>query len=405
MSALKIAPDIYWVGAVDWNIRHFHGYTYSTHHGTTYNAYLIIDDAVTLIDTVHAPFTHELIENIQQIVPLDRIENIIANHVETDHSGALPHLLKRCPKATVYGTEKCRDGLAKQYQLTWKNSDTNAGGGHFKVVKTGDTIKLGKRSLSFIEAPMIHWPDSMFTYCPEEKLLLPNDAFGQHYATSERFNDTVDPNTLMYEAKVYYANILWPLGSVIARKIDEINNMKLRIDMIAPSHGVIWRKNPIDIVNAYTLWAKNATRQKIVIVYETMWQATAAMARKIAEGAIDSGKEVLLYDITQSDRTDIVTEMLDAKGFIIGSSTHDNDMLPNLAAFLELLKGLKPMSRIGAAFGSYGWAGGAIKEIEDVMKKCGIEQAVPGIGVKYSPTPDELKQCYDLGKSIAARIG
>jgi len=403
MSALKIAPNIYWVGAIDWNIRHFHGYTYTTRHGTTYNAYLIVDDTVTLVDTVYAPFTQELVENIRQIVPLEKIGYIIANHIETDHSGALPYLLKHCPQATVFGTEKCKDGLAKQYQIDWNAPGKEAG--RFKTVKTGDTLKLGKRTLSFIEAPMIHWPDSMFTYCPEEKLLLPNDAFGQHYATSERFDDSVDEAELLYEAKVYYANILWPLSSVIARKIDEVLNMKIPITMIAPSHGVIWRKKPLDIVNAYKKWAQNTTRQKIVIVYETMWGATAKMAQKIVEGIIDAGKEVVVFDITQSDRTDIITEMLDAKGYLIASSTHDNDMLPNLGGFLELFKGLKPVGRIGGVFGSYGWAGGAIKEIEDVLKKAGIDLVNTSLGVKYSPTPEELKQCYDWGRSFAAKIG
>ncbi|MDD4894848.1 MAG: MBL fold metallo-hydrolase, partial [Candidatus Omnitrophica bacterium] len=239
MSFLKILPDIYSVGVVDWSVRTFHGHTYTTNRGTTYNAYLILDEKIALVDTVYGPFADELIENIRQVVPVEKIDYIIANHVETDHSGALPALMKLCPKAKILGTAKCKEGLYRHYYGDWD----------FEVLKTGDKLKLGKRSLSFIEAPMIHWPDSMFTYCPEEELLMPNDAFGQHYATSERFNDEVNECELMDEAAKYYANILWPLGQVISRKIEEVVKMGISIKMIAPSHGVIWRRDPMKIVN------------------------------------------------------------------------------------------------------------------------------------------------------------
>ncbi|MCM8789466.1 MAG: MBL fold metallo-hydrolase [Candidatus Omnitrophica bacterium] len=240
MSALKILPDIYSVGVVDWNVRTFHGHTYSTNRGTTYNAYLIIDEQVTLVDTVMRGFDDELIENIRQVVAPEKISNIIVNHVEVDHSGALPSIIKLCPKAKVYGTEKCKEGLRRHYYL-----DLN-----FQVVKTGDKIKLGKRELMFIEAPMIHWPDSMFTYCPQDSLLMPNDAFGQHYATSMRFDDETDPCALMDEAAKYYGNILWPLSAIILKKIEDIRKMGIPIKMIAPSHGIIWRREPMKIVEA-----------------------------------------------------------------------------------------------------------------------------------------------------------
>jgi flavorubredoxin len=272
------------------------------------------------------------------------------------------------------------------------------------VVKSGDNIPLGKRTLTFLEAPMIHWPDSMFTYCPEEKLLLPNDAFGQHYATSRRFDDEVDQCALMDEAEKYYANILWPLGAVILRKIEEVQKMGIPIKMIAPSHGIIWRRDPAKIVEAYVGWAKNTTKAKVVVVYETMWGATGTMARKITEGLIDKGIEVKLFDITQSDRTEVIKEMLGARGFIIGSSTHDNGMLTAIAGFLDFLKGLNPKNRVACVFGSFGWAGGAIKQIENILKEAGIEVTQPGLGVRYRPDQDEIKRCYDFGSEFAAKL-
>ena len=318
MKPVEIKKGIYWVGAIDWNMRSFHGHTYSTVRGSTYNSYLIVDEKIALVDTVYGPFAKELIEKIRDIIPPEKIDYLIANHVETDHSGAMPELLKLCPKAKVYCTQKCKEGLYRNYYENW----------NFQIVKTGDKLKLGKRTLTFIEAPMIHWPDSMFTYCAEEELLMPNDAFGQHYATSERFDDETDQCALMDEAEKYYANILWPLGSIILRKIEDVLKMNISIKMIAPSHGIIWRKDPMKIISSYVKWAKNEVKPKAVIAYESMWNSTEKMARKILEGVVDGGAEARLFDVAQSDRTNVITAMLESKGFIIGSSTHDNDMLP-----------------------------------------------------------------------------
>lgn len=390
----EIIPDVYWVGAVDWNLRNFHGHTYTTKRGTTYNAYLILDDKVTLVDTVYGPCAEEMIERIRQIIEPEKIDYIIANHVERDHSGALPEIVKLCPRAKILGTAKCKEGLYKHYYCNWD----------FRTVKTGDKLKLGKRTLTFIEAPMLHWPDSMFSYLIEDQILLPNDAFGQHYATGERFDDEVDEAILMDEAAKYYGNILWPLSSLVLRKIEEIQKLNIPIKMIAPSHGVIWRKEPMKIVNAYLSWAGNETKPKVVVVYETMWGATEKMARKIAEGIIDSEITVKLFDINQSDRTEIIKEMLDAKGYIIGSSTHGSDMLTNIAGFLEFLKGLKPKNRIACVFGSYGWAGGAVNSIEEILKETGIEVVQPGISIKYVPDESEIKRCYEYGRKFAKRV-
>jgi len=394
MKPIEIKKGIYSVGVVDWNIRNFHGHTYTTSRGSTYNSYLIVDEKIAVVDTVLGSFSDEFIERIKEVVPPEKIDYVIANHVETDHSGAMPALMKLCPKAKVYCTQKCKEGLYRNYYENWD----------FQIVKTGDKLKLGKRTLAFIEAPMIHWPDSMFTYCREEELLMPNDAFGQHYATSERFDDEVDECALMDEAAKYYGNILWPLGSLILRKIEEILKMNIPIKMVAPSHGIVWRKDPMKIINSYVRWAKNETKPKVVIVYETMWGATDKMARKMSEAIIDAGLDVKLFDIAQSDRTEVIKEMLEAKAFLVGSSTHDNDMLTAIAGFLEFLKGLKPKNRIAAAFGSYGWSGGAVASIEKALKEGGIEVAQPGISVKYMPDANEYKNIYRFAKDFAGKV-
>lgn len=394
MSVIKILPDVYSVGAVDWNVRTFHGHTYATKRGTTYNAYLIIDEKITLVDTVYGPFSQELIENIRQVIPIDKIGYIIANHVETDHSGALPEIMKLAPQAKIFGTERCRDGLYRHYYKNWD----------FQVVKSGDKLKLGKKNLEFLEAAMIHWPDSMFTYCPEEELLMPNDAFAQHLATKERFADEVDQCVLWDEAEKYYANILWPLSPIILKKIEEMRKLNIPLKIIAPSHGVIWRRDPLQIINKYVGWAKNEALPKVVLVYESMWGATEKMARKIVEGIEQEGLSVKLFEITGSERTEVIKEMLDARGFIFGSSTHDNGMLTTMAGFLDFVKGLKPRNRIAAAFGSYGWAGGAVKQIEDIAKEAGLELVASGLQVKYMPDKDDLDKCFELGRNFAVAI-
>ncbi len=394
MGSLEIKKDIFWVGAVDWNIRNFHGYTFSTKNGTTYNAYLILDEKLALIDAVYGPFSDEMIVNIKKIVLPERIDYIVVNHVETDHSGSLPQLLKLCPKAKLFGTLKCKEGLYRHYYGNWD----------FQIVKTGDRLKLGKKTLEFIEVAMIHWPDSMFTYCPEEQVLFSNDAFGQHYATSERFDDEIGQATLMDEAAKYYANILWPFSSIILKKIEEIKRLNISIKMIATSHGLIWRKDPEKIIERYLAWARNETKSEAVLVYETMWGATEKMARKIAEGIIDSGVKIKFFDINKSDRTEIIKEMLECKGFIFGSSTHDNDTPPNFAGFLKFLKGLKPKNRIAAVFGSYGWAGGAIASIGNILKETGIEIVQPSLGIQFVPDENELARCYAFGRDFAKKI-
>ena len=394
MKPSAIAPGIYSVGVVDWNARHFHGHTYSTKRGTSYNSYLIVDEKITLIDTVYGPFASELIENIRAIVPPEKIDTIIVNHVETDHSGSLPEILKLCPRAKLYGTAKCQTGLEKYYHEKWD----------FHVVKTGDKLKLGKRTLTFLEVPMIHWPDSMFTYLVEDQILFSNDGFGQHYATSEHFDDEVPNAVLMEEAAKYFANILWPFSHLITKKLDEIAQLKMPIKMIATGHGISWRKDPGQILSAYRKWAANETFPKIVVAYETMWGSTEKMARKIVEGITGEGVSVQLFDVAESDRTEMIYALFSAKGYLFGSSNHDSGLLPNIVAFLDFLKGLKPKNRIGAAFGSYGWSGLAVKQLETILQEAGIEQKQPSLAVQYAPDAEGLESCYEFGRAFARLV-
>ncbi len=394
MPPIKVLENIFWVGAVDWNIRHFHGFTYSTHRGTTYNAYLIVDKKTALIDSVYGPFAEEMIERIREIIDPSKIDYVVANHVETDHSGAIPEILKLAPQAKVIGTARCKEGLQKHYFGNWD----------FQVVKTGDEINLGERSLRFIEAPMLHWPDSMFTYIEKDALLLPNDAFGQHLATSKRFDDEVDEKILMDEAAKYYANILWLFSSLIIRKIEEIQKLGLKIEMIAPSHGIIWRSNPTKIVEAYLSWAKGEAEKKILVVYDTMWGSTEKMAKAMIEGITSEGVEVMLFRLPFSDRGDIIKELLEAKGILIGSSTINSGVLPTVAPFLEEMQGLRPRNKMAAAFGSYGWGGGAVKTIEESLKKAGMEIVAPALTVKWVPDKDEIQKCFEFGKEFAKKV-
>lgn len=394
MAAGLVKENVYSAGCVDWGERRFHGSTYTTKKGITYNSYLIVDEKITLIDAVRKEFFAEFADNIGRIADPARIENIVINHIEPDHSGSFPELLKLCPNAKIYGTQKSKQGLLKYYGVC----------GDFVCVKAGQSINIGKRTLDFIDVPMIHWPDSMFTYCAFDKILFSNDGFGQHYATNKIFDDEVSCDILMEEAKKYYANILWPFGSLIASKLSAIKKLNLEIEMIAPSHGLIWRKYIPQIMDKYLCWAANSTQNKIAVVYETMWNSTESMARKIVEGITSQGVEAFLFDITKCDSTELSAYMLDAKGFVFGSSTHDNVMLPVIAGFLHYLKGLKPKGRKAFAFGSYGWSGEAVKEIETLLEEAGIEKSQEGVRAVYAPSKEELDKCFEAGKAFALNI-
>lgn len=392
--ATSIAEDIYWVGVVDWGIRHFHGHELSTHRGTSYNSYLIRDEKIALVDTAWDPFTKEFMAKLREVVDPSKIDYIIANHSEPDHSGALPELMRLCPDATVVVSPRGATSIPGHYHQNW----------NFKQVKTGDTISLGKRTLTFVEAPMLHWPDSMFTYVSPDAILMPNDAFGQHYATAFRFNDQVNRDELYAEALKYYANILTPFSDRVIKKIDELLGMNIPVKMIAPSHGVIWREDPLQIVHIYKQWAQQQPQKRAAILYDTMWNATRRMAEAIGEGLASKGVDYKLFHMATADRNDVLAYVLQSKGVIIGSPTLNNGLLPTITPILEDLRGLGFKNKVGAAFGSFGWSGECIKEIEAHLERCKIPVVAPGVRAKWQPTGEDLQACRQLGSTTADEI-
>jgi flavorubredoxin len=395
MKPVLLKEGIYWVGAVDWDLRYFHGPIYTTHRGTTYNSYLIADDHLTLVDAVYAPFAGELIGRIKAVADPSRIENVIVNHIETDHAGALPEIMKLAPGAKIYCSARARDGLQKHFP---------GAGWDYRVVKTGMELSTGRRTLTFVEAPMLHWPDSMFTYIPQEALLLPNDAFGQHLASSSRFDDEVDGHVLMEEAAKYYANILYPVSRLVLKKLAELEGMNIPVEMIAPSHGIIWRSRSSRIVEAYRRWAAGEWERKSLVVYETMWGSTMLMARAIAEGLSDQGVATKLYRISAGDYSDIIKELLEARLLVVGSSTIHRHFIASLAPFLDSLACLQPVNRIGAVFGSYGWSKGAAQAVTERLKQAGIETVPESLEVLWIPDQDDRQRCYQWGGSLAGLL-
>ncbi len=388
----EIAPGVFWVGVVDWAIRRFHGHELTTNHGSTYNSYLIVDDKVTLIDTVWGPFQDQFLKNIAEVIDPSKIDIVVAAHAEMDHSGALPELLRHCPDAKIIVSQRGQDTFPGHYHQPWS----------LQAVKTGDKISIGKKTLTFIEAPMLHWPDNMFTYLDGEEILFSNDAFGEHYASSGRFNDEADQATLDWEAVKYYANILNPFGPMVARKIDEVIALGLPVKMIAPSHGVIWRRDPMQIVNKYRQWAEQKPETSAVIVYDTMWQGTRQMAQAVGEGLSAGGLPYKIYNAATADRNNVMAEIFLSKAVILGSPTFNQGILPTLAPVLADLKGLKFKNKIGAAFGTWGWSGEVIDILEGHLKTCQIEVAAPGVKAKWQPGPDALEACRGLGRTVAA---
>ena len=393
MDNVVLKEGVNWVGVVDWNIRDFHGYI--TRRGSSYNAYLISDEKIALVDTVRINFCNELIEHISELTSLEKIDYIIVNHVEMDHSSSLPVIAKLAKNAKIIASQRGKDALIEHY-----GADFNV----VETVKTGDELKLGKRTLRFLEAPMLHWPDSMFTFVVEDQILMPNDAFGQHLAGSGRFDDEVDGCMLMEEAATYYANILMPFAPLIIRKIQEVIHMGIPLDMIAPSHGIIWRKDPSKIINAYLDWSSSLAKQKAVVVFDTMWGSTDKMARAIADGITSGSVEVKLLKLRATDNTDVVTEILEAKAVVVGSPTLNNQMFPSLGSFLTYITGLKPKGKLWYFFGSFGWGGGAVRDMVEMAKKAGFEVQEPSIEIKYVPDNEDLKKCFDFGQQIAQKI-
>jgi flavorubredoxin len=379
-SAVKVSDHVYWVGAIDWTIRDFHGYT--TPHGSTYNAYLVMADDITLIDTVKAPFKDEMLSRIKSVVDPSKIKYIISNHSEMDHSGCLPEVIDFIkPKkvfASTIGVKTLKELFHDQHEII--------------PVKDGETLSLGNMELTFMETRMIHWPDSMFTYLAKDQLLFSQDAFGMHLATLE------------YEAATYYANIVLPYSPTVLKALDKVIATDWKIYIIAPDHGPIWRKDIAGIIDLYKKWASQKPTAKAVVVYGTMWHSTEKMARAISEALAQEGVKVKLLSMNETHRSEVVYEVLDAGALIVGSPTLNNNILPQMADVMTYLKGLKPSNLIGAAFGSYGWSGESVKDLEAILKEMKVEIATPSISVKNIPDSGVLEKCHELGKTIAAEL-
>jgi flavorubredoxin len=394
MAVVQIKDNVYWVGAIDWNDHDFHGYS-TAPKGTTYNAYLVIDDKITLFDTVKEEFKMDLYHQIRSLVKLEDIDYIVANHMEPDHSGALPWIMEQVKPEKLFCSKMGKKALLELYHHEkWP----------YEVVGNGDSISLGKKTVHFMETRMVHWPDSMFSYIPQDKLLISQDAFGQNLASVERFDDEVDLEALMDETSFYYANIVLPYSPQVRKVFESLGKSGWEIDMIAPDHGVVWRSHVDKILEAYDRYSRQVTKEKAVIVYDTMWHSTEKMAKAIGEGLSDEGVSYTLMHLKAYHHSQVMGELADATALICGSSTHNNGILPLVADFLTYMKGLRPVGRLGAAFGSYGWSGESVKHISDFMESAKIEMVGEGVRVRNRPTHEDLAACRNLGRDVGKAI-
>jgi flavorubredoxin len=392
----KICAQVTWVGKVDWELDKFHGNEYSTWRGSSYNSYLVRDEKIALIDTVWKPFARDFVENLKKEIDLNAIDYIIANHAEIDHSGALVELMKAIPDKPIYCTKSGAKALKGHYHQDW----------NFIEVKTGDTLNLGHNKLIFVEAKLLHWPDSMFTYLTGADVLFSNDAFGQHYASEMLFNDLVDQAELYQEAMKYYANILTPFSPLVIKKIHEVIDLNLPLKMICPSHGVIWRKDPLQIVNQYLAWADNYQEDQITLLYDTMWEGTRRMVEAIAEGIRNADHEVVvkLYNTAKTDKNDLLTEIFKSKAFMVGSPTINNGLLHSVAGIIEMIKGLKFKNKKAAGFGCYGWSGESVKLITEELSKTDTTVVDEGIKELWNPDQDALERCRTYGRNFVRKL-
>lgn len=392
----SIVNNVYWVGKNDWELRKFHGYEYSTHKGSSYNSYLIQEEKTVLIDTVFQPFSKEFIDNLASEIDLKSIDYIIMNHAEPDHSGAISELLRLIPGTPVYCTENGVKSLKGQFHGEW----------NFKTVKTGDKLDLGNgKELIFIQAPMLHWPDSMFCYMTKDNILFSNDAFGQHFCTELLFNDLVNQSELYQEAIKYYANILTPFSPLVLKKIDEVLKFNLPVDFICPSHGVVWRDNPAQIIHKYVEWASAYQENQITIVYETMYNGTRSIAESIVKGINTEDKvvDIKLYNIATNDLNDIITEIFKSKAVFIGSPTVNNGIMSHTAGLMEMVKGLKFKGKKGASFGCFGWSDVSTKIILNLLKESGFEIVGEPISCNWGPDEDAMQRAFDFGRSVVSK--
>ena len=391
---IQVKDQIYHLGLRDWELRSFHGNELSTFNGSSYNSYLIKDEKTVLVDTVWNHHSKQYMDILDKEVGIDNIDYIIINHAEPDHSGTLVDILERRPDIPIYCTAKGVEIIRKHYHKDW----------NFRAVKTGDTLNIGKYELHFVEMTMIHWPDSMMTFVKGPNVLLSNDAFGQHFAGASIFEDENDECVVMQEAIKYYAGILTPMSALIKKKIGEVLALNLPIEMIAPSHGVIWRENPLRIVEKYAKWSDNYNEGYVSIIYDTMYDATKKMADAISRGLESKGILCKQFNSSLSDMSDLITEIFKSKGIIVGSCTVNNGYLRSIAALLDEVRGRKFKNKVGAAFGSYGWSGEAPKKIHKELEEAGIKMVHEPISVKYQPEEHELEACFQLGREFSAYL-
>lgn len=388
-----ITSRVSWVGKTDWELKHFHGDELSTHFGSSYNSYLIRDKKNVLIDTVWEPYDHEFVAHLKEAIDLKDIDLIVMNHNENDHSGALPVLMAEIPGTPIYCTKKGEQILRGLYHQDW----------NFANVKTGDTLNIGENTLTFVECPMCHWPDTMVTYADKEQILFSNDVFGQHYATESLYDDTVNRHDLFREAEKYYANILNIYNPMVKKKVNEIVGMNLPLKMIAPSHGVIWTDHIPDIIARYQQWDSDYQENQITIIYDTMWQATRRMAEAIADGIREKDPQVrvVLMNAVKEDKSDILLEVFHSKAILVGSPTVNMGITFAIAGILELIHGMKFKNKRAAAFGSIGWGGGGEKRIQQRLEEAGFDICAEPLKVKWAPDTDAEKQCREWGAAIA----
>jgi flavorubredoxin len=393
---ITVRENVSWVGKIDWELRKFHGEEYSTHRGSTYNSYLVRDEKTALIDTVWKPFAAEFIENLKNEIDLEKIDFIIANHAESDHSGALPELMKLIPDTPVYCTANAVKSLKGHYHQDW----------NFHTIKTGDRLNIGSKELIFIEAPMLHWPDSMFCYLTGDNILFSNDAFGQHYASELMFNDLVDQAELFQECIKYYANILTPFSAMVDRKIKEVVGFGLPVDLICPSHGVIWRDNPLQIVTRYAEWAANYRENQVTIIYDTMWDGTRKMAEAMAKGIHEADRDVTirLFNVARSDKNDVITEIFKSRAVLVGSPTVNRGILSAIAGILEEMRGLGFKEKKAAAFGTYGWSGESVAMITERLREGGFQVVNDGLKELWTPDQQSMAKCHAFGAEFIKQV-
>ncbi len=393
MRTTELAKGIYWVGAIDWDVRDFHGY--STYKGTTYNAFLIIDEKITLFDTVKRSHMDDLLRHIRAIIDPAKIDYLVVNHVEMDHSGSLPEMMEIIkPEKLICSPMGYKAIVGHFHREDWP----------YEIVKSGDEISMGQRTIQFLETRMLHWPDSMFSFIKEDGILFSSDAFGQHYATSERFDDEVALSDVMHESAKYYANILCPYSPLIRKLLKTVGEMNLDIKMIAPDHGVIWRSHMASIIKAYDDWSQNKSDKKALVIYDTMWHSTEKMAKSVAAGLEEAGVSTSMVNLKVHHRSDVMTQVLGAKAVILGSSTLNNGLLPRMAGFLMYMRGLKPTNKFGASFGSFGWSGEAVSLMNSALLEMKIEVIEEGLRLKYVPDAAHLEDCRQMGMRIGQAV-